>query len=150
MATDQDKFLNSTEPLAFYGLSRKGKGFAYDVLKAVRGFQPNASITALHPTADELPAANLPVARSAKDISPPPARAIAVLASKDAGTALTDAAAAGIKLVWLVMNACSKENRELARNLGMEVVDGCPMLFMPGQAFPHNFHRWLAKLFRKI
>jgi predicted CoA-binding protein len=150
MTTNQNSFLESAEPIAFYGLSRKGKGFAYDVLKAVRESQPDTPATAVHPSADDLPAANLPVARSAKDLSPPAGRAIVVLASKDAGAALEDAAAAGVKRVWLVMEACSKENRVRAKSLGVEVVDGCPLLFIPDQAFPHNFHRWLAKLFGKL
>ena len=146
----QNSFLASSDPLAFYGLSRKGKGFAYEVLNAVRNHQPELSITAIHPDATELPSSNLRVVRSAANVDPLPTRAVVVLKAKDAQRALEDAAKAGIKEVWLVMDACSKANRDLAQDKGIEVVEGCPLLFVPKPSFPHNIHRAIAKLFGKV
>lgn len=146
----QNSFLESSGPLAFYGLSRKGKGFAYEVLNAVRNHQPELPITAIHPEAPELPLSNIRVVQSAAKVDPLPARAMVVLKAKDARQALEDAAEAGVKEVWLVMDACSKANRDLAQDKGIEVIDGCPLLFVPKPSFPHNIHRAIAKLFGKV
>jgi predicted CoA-binding protein len=146
--TKQQQFIDQAQHVAFYGLSASGAGFAYDVLKALQSARPNLRVSPVHPAAAVL--AGLPAAQQAQRLSPPPDCAMIVLKPGDAAVAMDDAARAGVKAVWLVMNAASRENLERAKSLGLDVVPGCPMLFIAGQPFPHNFHRALAQLFGKM
>jgi predicted CoA-binding protein len=129
-------------PVAIYGLSRSGKGYARDVLTALRTSSPGAAIYAVHPSAKAV--------RSAKEIQPQPALAVIVLKPEDARKALEDAAGAGARKVWLVMNACSLANKKYAESQGMQVVGGCPILFSDKPESIHGFHRAIAKLFGKV
>jgi predicted CoA-binding protein len=146
--TKQQQFIDQTRHVAFYGLSASGKGYAYDVLKALQAARPGLRVSPVHPSAATL--AGLSAAQRAEQFDTPPDSAVIVLKPGDASTALTDAARAGVKAVWLVMNAASPANLERARSLGLDTVQGCPILFVEGQSFPHNFHRALAKLFGKV
>jgi len=146
--TDQQRFLAEVEHLAFYGLKRDGQGFAHDVLKGVRQHRPDLQITPVHPAADDI--GGMAVVGTAKAILPRPDSAMIVLNKYKASEALEDAAGAEIRRIWLVMNACSRENVAYARSLGLQVLGGCPLLFVPDAGFPHNVHRWLAKLFGKL
>jgi predicted CoA-binding protein len=146
--TKQQQFIDQARHVAFYGLSGSGKGYAYDVLNALRSAKPNLHISPVHPSATAL--AGLPAAPRAERLSPPPDCAVIVLKPGDATTALEDAARAGVKTAWLVQNAASPANMDRARGLGLDTVQGCPILFTEGQSFPHNFHRALAKLFGKV
>jgi predicted CoA-binding protein len=144
------EFMKTEGPVAIYGLSRSGKGYARDVLTALRTSSPGAAIYAVHPSAkaDELHGAL--AVRSAKEIQPQPALAVIVLKPEDARKALEDAAGAGARKVWLVMNACSLANKKYAESQGMQVVGGCPILFSDKPESIHGFHRAIAKLFGKV
>ncbi len=146
--TAQARFIDQAQHLAFYGLSGSGKGYAYDVLKAVQYARPNLRVTPIHPSATAL--GGLKALASAARINPPPDCAMIVLKPEDAAVALQDAAAAGARAVWLVQNAASCANLAQAQALGLRAVGGCPVLFTPGQPFPHNFHRALAQMFGRL
>jgi predicted CoA-binding protein len=146
----QYDFLKTNGPVALYGLSRSGKGFARDILSALRMNSPSAVIFAIHPSASDNDLHGVQAVRSAKDFPQQPDLAVIVLKPGDARKALEDAADAGANKVWLVMNANSKENCEYAVSRGMQVVGGCPMLFVDRQSFPHNVHRSIAKLLGKV
>lgn len=146
--TSQDLFLKTAHHVAFYGLKRSGKGFARDILKSLRAFRNELSITAVHPEANSLD--DLPVVKHAAQIKPAADCALVMLKPADAKAAIDDAAHGGIKRIWLALDSANPANRQLARDRGMEVVDGCPLLFLPDQGFPHNFHRWLARIFGKL
>jgi predicted CoA-binding protein len=145
----QYDFLKTTGPVALYGLSRTRNGFAREVLSALRATSPTAEIFAVHPSARNANLHGVASVRSAQDIEEPEL-AVIVLKPEDARKALEDAANAGAQKVWLVMNAASKENQEYAEKRGMQVVGGCPMLFVDDPVFPHSIHRAIAKLFGKI
>ncbi len=146
----QHEYLHSNVTVAFIGLSRSGKGYGWDILNSIRQYSPITKIIAVHPCATSEEMKGLETVRLADEIKPPPDFAIVVLKPKDAYNAIGELATAGIKKVWLVMGACSKDNREYAEKQGMEVVGGCPILFVEGPGFPHNIHRALAKIFGKI
>jgi uncharacterized protein len=146
--TQQAHFLEQAQHMAFYGLSGSGKGYAYDALKAVQMARPDLHITPVHPSSTAL--AGLRAWASAARLVPPPDCAMIVLKPQDAAVALEDAAAAGAKSVWLVQNAASRANLARAAELGLKTAGGCPVLFVPGQPFPHSFHRALAQMFGKL
>jgi predicted CoA-binding protein len=144
------EFMKTKGPVAIYGLSRSGKGYARDVLTALRASSPSAAVYAVHPSAkaDELQGAM--AVRSAKEMKPQPALAVIVLKPEEARKALEDAADAGAQKAWLVMNACSAANKKYAESRGMQVVGGCPILFTDKPESIHGFHRAIAKLFGKV
>lgn len=144
----QAEFLGKKQHVAFYGLKRNGKGFARDVLNGLREAYPQKQFTIVHPMASELQEHS--VSTSAAAIEPSPDYAIVVLKAADAKRAIDDAYQAGIARIWLAIGCDSQDNLSYARELGMDAIGGCPLLFAPGQGFPHNFHRWLAKLFGKL
>lgn len=146
--TRQDAFLQQAKHVVFYGLKRSGKGFAFDVLRGLRTHSPSLQITAVHLHTTKVDA--LPAALSAQEITPKPDSAVVVLSASNARSAIEDAARAGVQRVWLTMNAGTKDNLTYSTQLGMEAVGGCPLLFIPDAGFPHNVHRWLAKLFGKV
>ncbi len=133
--------------LLLYGLSRAGRGFAYSVLERIRAFQPDLHLTAVHPEMPELPAAGLGVIASARDAVPPATRAMLVLNAEDTREALNDVAAAGIEHVWLVMHADTRENLRFAREQGMRVVSGCPVMNIPHNADAPNVRPDIARYF---
>ncbi len=145
----QHDLLKTKGPVALYGLSRTHKGYARDVLSALRVSSPTAEIFAVHPSAWSGSLHGVISVRSAKEIDGPEL-AVIVLKPENARKALEDAADAGAQKVWLVMNAASKENQEYAAKRGMQVVSGCPMLFVDDPVFPHSIHRAIAKLFGKV
>jgi predicted CoA-binding protein len=62
-----------------------------------------------------------------------------------------DAAAAGIKRVWLQQGAESEEAIKFCEENGISVVHGhCIMMFMPNTASFHKFHRWVWGLLGKL
>lgn len=144
---DQYRFLESARITAFYGLKRDGKGFAYTVLEGIRKAAPTLKIVPVHPSAAKL--AGLTACYSARAINPAPNSAIIVLGPDNARAALEDARAGGVKQAWLVLAAASADNLRYARSIGLPAVGGCPLVFLPGQAFPHNLHRGIAQLFRQ-
>lgn len=143
-----DEFFAQCRYLAFYGCKRNNTGYGALVLAGVAGQLDQTSITLVHPL--EYRRTTYRSVNSAVHCRPAPDSALIVLNPEQAADALRDAAQAGVQRAWLVLNAASADNLALARVLGVETVDGCPLLFLPGQGFPHNLHRGLAKLFGRI
>jgi len=75
-------------------------------------------------------------------ISVPPAKA---------SQALRDAAAVGVKNIWIQQGAQSPEVMATARELGLEPVVGkCILMYAPPVKSFHAWHRGLAKLFGQL
>jgi uncharacterized protein len=62
-----------------------------------------------------------------------------------------DAAAQGIKRVWLQQGAESPAALALAREKGVQVISGkCIMMFAEPVSSIHGVHRWFAKVFGQL
>jgi predicted CoA-binding protein len=146
--SEQERFLEASQFIAMYGLSRTGKGFAYNVRDAIKRHNPQIRLCAIHPDCPQL--AGLMVYASAEQVVPRPDAAIVVLPPEKARHALDDIARSGIHHVWLVLEAASAANLDYAGNLGLEATRGCPMLYLEDAGFPHNLHQWIAKLFKTM
>ena len=144
----QDAFLRSARSIVIYGLKRSGNGFAYDVLRGLQQSIPAPRITPVHLHASSLGGMNCVL--SAQQAVPKPDSAVIVLNSVDVPAALDNAASAGVKRAWLVLKAAMPDNLAYAYRRGIDANGGCPLLFIEGLGFPHNFHRSLAKLFKRI
>jgi predicted CoA-binding protein len=134
----------SQRSLAVVGVSRGGKKFgntAYRELKA-KGYQ----LVPVHPQAETLEGD-----RCAKNLASLPASVRGVLVivpPHQAEQVVQEAAAAGIKHVWLQQGAESPAAIRLAESKGMSVVAGeCILMFAEPAGFGHRAHRWIKGVF---
>jgi len=64
--------------------------------------------------------------------------------------AVKEAFAYGIKKIWIQQGAQSVEALQYCQDNGISVInDMCVLMFSEPARFPHNFHRWLLKIFGK-
>jgi hypothetical protein len=143
--TAQD-FVNGKR-LAIVGVSRRGKGFGNTALAELtaRGYQ----VFAVHPAVTEIDGVqcypNLAALRGQVEgvlVVVPPPKALAVL---------REAAAVGLKNVWLQQGAESPEVLALARDLGLNLVaKKCVLMYAPPVRSFHGWHRALARLFGRL
>jgi predicted CoA-binding protein len=130
--------------LAVVGVSRSDKKFGsaiYTELKA-RGFE----VYGVNPNMQQINGdkcyANLAELTGKVDgvvICLPPQKSV---------QAVRDAAAAGIRSVWLQQGAQSIETGKVARELGIDPVEGKCILMYAGEVKSfHGFHKFVAKLF---
>lgn len=141
--------LREAKQFVIYGLSRSLTGYGNDVIEGVTKMRPDASIFIVHPDGPEL--RNYPVVRSAVELGQlDGCLALIILNGKDASIALKDISKTNIKAVWLVQNAYTPETARYARDAGIEVVKGCPLLFVENPEGFHRFHWKLARFFGRI
>ena len=137
----------SEKKIAVVGASATGKGFgafAYAELKK-RGYR----VMAVHPTASAVQGdlcwpnfASLPE---------PVERALVVVRPEATEGVLRDAAAAGVRRIWVQQGAESAAALRAAEELGLDVVHGqCILMFAEPVGSFHGVHRWIWKLIGKI
>lgn len=139
-------FINGKR-IAVVGVSRNKEKFgnmAFTEL-AARGYQ----VFPVHPTAQEILGArcypNLTALRGQVD------GALVVVGSEQAASVLREAAAIGLKNVWLQQGAESPEVLTLARDLGLNLVaKKCVLMYAPPVRSFHGAHRFFARLFGQL
>lgn len=130
--------------LALVGASRSGRGFGNVILRELRArgwrllpVHPEAASLEGEPCAATLAALPEPV--GGVIVSVPPATATRVV---------REAAAAGVKRVWLQRGAQSPDAERAARDAGMTLVSGeCILMFAEPTGGVHRFHRALRRWF---
>ncbi|HEY3380209.1 MAG TPA: CoA-binding protein [Vicinamibacterales bacterium] len=137
----------SDRTLAIIGVSANGKGFgnaAYKELKG-RGYR----MLPVHPTANTIQGD--PCWHALADLPRPIERLLVAVSPDRAEAVVREAAAAGIKAVWLQQGAASPEALRAAEELGLDAVHGhCILMFAEPTASFHKFHRWLWGVLGKI
>ena len=130
--------------LAVVGVSRSGKKFgnnAYRELKA-KGYQ----LVPVHPKAEILEGDRC--ARNLASLPAPVGGVLIIVPPQQAEQVVQEAAAAGIKRVWLQQGAESPAAIRLAESKGMSVVSGeCILMFAEPVGFGHRAHRWIKGVF---
>jgi uncharacterized protein len=130
--------------LAVVGVSRSGKKFgntAYRELKA-KGYQ----LVPVHPEAETLEGDRC--AKNLASLPAPVGGVVVIVPPQQAERVVQEAAAAGIKRVWLQQGAESPAAIRLAESKGMSVVAGeCILMFAEPAAFYHRAHRWVKGAF---
>jgi predicted CoA-binding protein len=139
-------FVNSKR-IAVVGVSRDKTKFGNTAFTelAARGYQ----VFAVHPTAQEVAGAhcypNLAALRGQVD------GALVIVSPQQAVSVLREAAAIGLKNVWLQQGAESPEALALARDLGLNLVARkCVLMYAPPVRSFHAWHRVFAKLFGQL
>jgi uncharacterized protein len=133
--------------IAIVGVSRSGKKFGntiYTELKA-RGYQ----VYIVHPEAKEIGGErcypNLAALQGIVD------GVLICVPAAQAEKALREAAAAGMKKIWVQQGAESSKVLAAAREVGVEPVTGkCILMYAPPVRSLHGFHRGVMKLFGQL
>jgi predicted CoA-binding protein len=139
-------FINGKR-IAVAGVSRDGTKFGNTAFTelAARGYQ----VFAVHPTAQEIAGTrcypNLTALRGQVD------SALVIVSPQQAVPVLREAAAIGLKNVWLQQGAESPEALALARELGLNLVARkCVLMYAPPVRSFHAWHRAFARLFGQL
>jgi predicted CoA-binding protein len=141
-----DAFANRCR-LALVGASRSGRKFGNSVLRELtaKGYE----VHPVHPEADAID--GVPCVPSLAALPEAVEGIVVVVPPKDALEVVRQAADAGIPRVWLQQGAGSPEVVRIARERGLDVVDGeCILMFAePVRSF-HRFHRFVWKVLGKL
>lgn len=130
--------------LAVVGVSHSSQKFGnaiYTELKT-RGYE----VFGVNPTLDEI--AGDKCYHSLAELAGKVDAAVICLSSPKSAEALKEAAVAGISKIWLQQGAQSLETSKVAREIGVEPVEGKCILMYAGEVKSiHAFHRFFARLF---
>jgi predicted CoA-binding protein len=137
----------SQRTLALVGASRDPKAFSSMASKELRA--KGVRVIPVNPNADTIMGercypslADLPERVDGALIMTPPSQTEAVV---------RDAAAAGIKQVWMQQGAESPAAIQFCQENGISEVHGeCILMFASGRSFPHNMHRLVWGLLGKL
>jgi uncharacterized protein len=132
--------------MALVGLSRSGRKFGNYAFRALTG--KGYRVYPIHPSADAVDGARC--YRSVRDAPEPVDAAVIIVPPKEAVSAVREAAAGGVRQVWLQQGAESPEVLEACRELGLDVVSGeCILMFTQPTGF-HRVHRWIWGVLGKL
>jgi uncharacterized protein len=131
--------------IAVVGVSRTGKKFGNAAYRTLR--EKGYRVYPIHPSAGAINGvrcyrsfADLPERVKALLIVVPPQKVVGIL---------EDAAAAGIRHVWLQQGSESREAVDAARRLGLDVVAGGCVLMYAEPTGIHKVHGWLHRMFQR-
>ena len=131
---------------ALAGASRAGKKFGNLAARTLRS--KGYRVHLVHPQADFIDGERC--YRSLADLPEPVAALIVVVPPKQAYDVVGDAAAAGIRMVWLQQGSEAPDIVDRCRERGLAVVDGeCILMYAQPTGF-HRLHRGLWRLLRKL
>lgn len=140
---DIDEFL-AQKTLAIVGVSRGGKKFGNTILKDLSrlGYR----LLPIHPDVREV--GGVPAYPSFAALPEPVGGVIIVVPPSRAEQVVKDAAAHGIRRVWLQQGAASPAAIRFCEEQSMSVVHGHCVLMFTGQttSWFHGAHRWVWEL----
>jgi predicted CoA-binding protein len=142
--TEIDEFL-SQRSLALVGVSRDGNtGFGNAVRKEL--LEKGYELFVVHPEADAI--ADQPCAHTLAEVAPRVGGVILVTPPPQTLKLVEEAAACGVRRIWMQQGAESPEAVELCRQRGISVVSGeCILMFAEPTAWFHRAHRWACETF---
>jgi predicted CoA-binding protein len=133
--------------LAIAGVSRSGKKFgntAYRELKA-KGYR----IYPVHPEAETIEGERC--YPSFGDLPEHVGGVLVVVPPQQTEKVVRDAAAAGIRRVWMQQGAESEAAVQFCEQNNIAHVEGeCILMFAQPQAFPHRLHRWFWSILKRL
>ncbi|MFZ0454408.1 MAG: CoA-binding protein [Ignavibacteriaceae bacterium] len=140
------KFL-SAQNIAVVGVSRNNKKFgfsAFNTLKA-KGF----NVYAVNPNAELIDG---DTCYKSLDLIPDKIDSVlVVLPPEKTHDIAKQAHSLSINNIWLQQGAESDETISYCNDKGMNIIyKQCILMFTEPLSFPHNFHRWVNKITRKL
>lgn len=145
-----DKYIETfiqNKRLAVVGVSRSGKKFGNIAVKELKrnGYQ----LFVVHPQAQEIDGE--PCYPSLSALQGKVDGVLVSVPSKQALNVLNEAAAIGIKNIWLQQGSESSEVLAEARKLGLSVISGkCILMYAPPVRGGHGLHRFVMKLIGQL
>ncbi len=137
----------SQKTLALVGVSRNGAGFGNTIRKELAG--KGYSVLLVHPEAETI--AGEPCARSLQDIASRVGGVILVTPPAATTGLVREAAAAGIRRIWMQQGAASPEAIEFCAQQGLAAVHGeCILMFADPATWFHRLHRGLNSVLGKL
>jgi hypothetical protein len=140
---DIQEFLEPKK-LAIAGASRNPKKFGGTVVTEMvkRGYK----LFPVHPDADEIQ--GVTCYKSITDLPEGVDRLYIVTRKNVSAGLVREAAARGIRMIWIQQHSETPEALEVAGGSGIRVIQGkCIFMFLDPVSGPHAFHRWVSKLF---
>ena len=133
--------------LAVVGISRKGRKFGNMAFKELKkqGYQ----LFPINPNAETIQGERCYPSLGA--LPEPVDGVLVVVPPAETEKVVREAAAAGIKRVWMQQGAESPEAIRFCQENGIEAIHGeCILMFTAPSAFFHRAHRWVWGVFGKL
>jgi predicted CoA-binding protein len=132
--------------IAVVGVSRSGKGFGNAACRSLRtqGYRVYP-VNSSAPTIDGIRCYS-----RLSELSERVNAVLVVVPSPQAVDVIREAAAAGIRHVWLQQGAESPEAVKLGADLGLDVVSGECILMFAHPTGIHRAHRWLREVTQRL
>lgn len=141
-----EEFL-SQKTLALVGASRKGKHFGNTVLKELR--RKGWEVLTVHPEVRDID--ETPCFRAVADLPPRVGGLVLVVPPEQTERLVAEAAAAGIRRVWMQRGAASPKAVAFCAEHGISVIHGeCILMFAEPSGRLHRLHRGLRGLVGKL
>lgn len=133
--------------IAVVGVSRSGKKFGNSVLKELKS--KGYRMLAVNPNAAEINGEVCYPSISA--IKEKVDAAVVVVPPKESENVVRNAAASGVKNIWLQQGSESEEAINYCAQNGINVIYGeCILMFAEPTAFFHKAHRWVNGIMGKL
>jgi len=140
-----DAFL-AQPSIAVVGVSRSGRKFGNAACRVLR--EQGYTVYPIHRTAATID--GVTCYRRFVDLPEPVQSALVVVPPNEAVQVICDAAAAGVRHVWLQQGGESQEAEATASMLGVELIAGeCVLMFAKPTGI-HKLHRWCRHLIRTV
>jgi hypothetical protein len=141
-----EAFVNSKR-VAVVGVSRSGKKFGNSACKELR--QRGYEVYVVHPEAKEID--GQPCYPNLATIADKVDAVLVCVPAEQGAAVLREAAALGLRRVWLQQGAESPELLALAQDLGLDVVaKKCVLMYAPPVGSIHGWHRAWVKFTGKL
>jgi predicted CoA-binding protein len=131
---------------ALAGISRSGRGFGNTALRELRN--KGYRVYPIHPEADEID--GVLCYRQFSDMPKDVGGVLVVVPPPDAVSVIRDAAAAGIRRIWLQQGAESPYVLGVCHELGVDVISGECILMFAKPTGIHKAHRWIEGAFGRL
>lgn len=141
-----DNFL-AQKDLALVGVSRGGKKFGNAALRELtaNGYR----VFPVHPEAETVQGVRC--YRSFQELPAPVGGLLTVVPPGQTEVVVREAAAAGIRRVWMQLGSSSPDAIRFCAENGIEAVHGeCILMFLEKGPALHRFHHWLWGLLGKL
>lgn len=126
--------------LALVGASRGGKSFGNTILRELRS--KGYDVVPVHPDAAEIDGVR--AAETITAVDPRPGGVVVCVPADRGFAVIEEAAASGIRRVWLQQGAESDDLVARCAALGLDCVHGeCILMFAEPAAWIHRVHRWV-------
>ena len=137
----------SQPAIAVAGISRGGKKFGNAVCRELKA--KGYRVYPIHPSADAIDGE--PCYPSFAALPEPVGGVVISVKPKVAEQVVRDAAAAGIRRVWLQQGAGSPAALSICEQAGISVVSGeCILMFAEPVASIHKLHRWIWRIIGRL